>query len=125
MYVCETRTNPRTKRLKRSFFPGVVLEAWSLMPYVVPFILYFGLTWIAARYPEHYAWSYPAVVVIVGVVMFRPLYRRDLLKPHVRIVPGVVVGLAGIALWIGISHLEWDQRIGALLPSWDQRPAFD
>jgi CAAX prenyl protease-like protein len=91
-----------------------------MIPYVVPFILYLGLSQFAATYPEHYAWLYPALVVVVGAVTFALLYGRGILRPHIRVIPGVVVGLAGIALWIAICHLDWDKRIGALLPPWLQ-----
>jgi CAAX prenyl protease-like protein len=37
-----------------------------------------------------------------------------------RVLPGLIVGIVGIALWIGICQLEWDERIAALLPSWLQ-----
>jgi CAAX prenyl protease-like protein len=115
-----------------------------MAPYVIPFILYLGLTQIPAAYPEQYAWLYAAVVVVVGIVTVVLLYgpfaqigkwqshfdgtARELLRPHVRVLPGVIVGLGGIALWIGIFHLGWDQSIRNLLPSWlqpDSRPGFN
>jgi hypothetical protein len=99
-----------------------------MVPYVVPFVLYLGLTQIVAAYPKYYAWLYPAVVGVVGSVMVWLLYGRRLLRPHARVVPGVIFGLAGIALWVGICHLEWDRHVAALLPSWLQpgpRVGFD
>jgi CAAX prenyl protease-like protein len=99
-----------------------------MIPYVVPFVLYLGLTQLASAYPKYYAWSYPALVVVVGGVTFALLYGRAILRPHFRVLPGVVVGLVGIALWIAICQLEWEKQIGALLPSWLQpgpRPAFN
>ena len=99
-----------------------------MVPYVLPFILYLGLTQLAAAYPKHYAWLYPTVVVVVGAITVPLLYGRRIIRPHIRVVPGVVVGIVGIVLWIAICHLDWDKRFSALLPSWLQpgpRAGFD
>jgi hypothetical protein len=53
---------------------------------------------------------------------------RELLRPHAQILPGIIVGLVGIALWIGIFQLGWDQGIRDFLPSWlrpESRPGFN
>jgi CAAX prenyl protease-like protein len=89
-----------------------------MIPYVVPFLLYLGLVQIPAAYAEHYACLYTAAVVIVGVATFWLLYGRGLLRPHLRVAAGIIVGLVGIALWIVICQLAWDEHISALLPSW-------
>jgi CAAX prenyl protease-like protein len=66
--------------------------------------------------------------LVVGAATVRLVYGRGLLRPHARVLPGVVVGLAGIALWIGICHLALEEQIAALLPGWLQpgpRIGFD
>jgi CAAX prenyl protease-like protein len=88
-----------------------------MIPYVVPFLVYLGLVQIPAAYPEHYAWLYSAAVVITGLITFWLLRGRGLLGPHARVGPGILVGLVGIALWIGICQLAWDEHIAAVLPS--------
>jgi CAAX prenyl protease-like protein len=88
-----------------------------MTPYVLPFVLYLVLTQIAAAYPEHYSWTYPAVVIVAGAATVWLLRGRQLFMPHRRIFPGVFVGFVGIVLWIGICRLEWDERLAALLPS--------
>jgi len=101
-----------------------------MLPYVLPFALYLGLTYVVGMedLKAHYAWLYGATVLLVGAVTTGLLYRRGLLRPHARIIPGIVVGLVGIALWIGIYNLGWDQYLAAHLPTLIQprpRPGFD
>src|SRR6266849_5708463 len=95
--------------------------------YVLPFILYLGFTQVAAAYPDQYGWLYPAAVVLVGAITIGLLRGRHLLGPHGNVVAGVSVGLIGIALWIGLCRLDWEQTVAAYLPSWLQpkRAAFN
>src|SRR5262249_10113832 len=79
--------------------------------------LYLGSMQVLPQYPEHYPWLYATVVLVVGTVTAGCLWGRQLLRPHLRIVPGVVVGLVGIALWIGLFHLHLEQPILAYRPS--------
>lgn len=99
-----------------------------MAPYIVAFVLYIGGTWVCGEFPEHYAWLYPTLVILVTVATFVLLYGRRLLRPHWHVVQAALVGLIGIALWIAICHLEWDQAIATLLPSWlrpEPRVGFD
>jgi CAAX prenyl protease-like protein len=95
--------------------------------YVLPFLLYLGATQIAAAYPDQYGWLYPAAVALVGAVTIGLLHGRRLLGPHWNVLAGVLVGLAGIALWIGLCQLHWEQTIARYLPSWlhSKRAAFN
>src|SRR5436305_10948934 len=118
----------QTRTAGQEGIPHKITGSTALVPYVLPFVLYLGLTWAAAGYPQHYAWLYPTIVALVGAVTFCLLRGRGLLRPHLRVLPGIVVGLVGIALWIAISHLDWDQRLHAYLPSWlrpGPRPGFN
>jgi CAAX prenyl protease-like protein len=99
-----------------------------MVAYVVPFVLYLVLTQLPAALPQYYAGLYSAVVVIVGAVTVVLLWGRGLLQPHRRVLAGVVVGLVGIALWIGLSSLNLERRWIAYLPTSLQpsdRPAFN
>lgn len=116
----------------------------NFISYVAPFLLYLGLTQIPAAYADYYAWLYPVVVILVGAATIALIYSpfgqnrethsgfkgtpRELLRPHARILPGLVVGVVGIALWIGIFRLGWDDDIRSFLPSWlqpESRPGFN
>ncbi len=95
--------------------------------YVLPFILYLGFIQVQAAYPEQYGWLYPATVALVATVTVGLLRGRRLLEPHWNVLPGVSVGLIGIALWIGLCRLNLEQAVTAHLPSWLQakRTAFN
>jgi CAAX prenyl protease-like protein len=99
-----------------------------MLPYIVPFLLYLVLTQFPPLYPESFAWLYTAVVVLVGLVTIGLLAGRRLLQPHVQVLSGVAVGLLGFVLWIGLSHLNLEHRVAAVLPGWLQpkeRAAFN
>lgn len=99
-----------------------------MIPYVLPFVLYLGLIQLPAAYPATYAWSYPAVVLAVGVATIALLWGRGLLRPPPRVLPGVLVGLVGIALWIGLCSLDLEQQLAVYLPALlrpGPRPGFD
>jgi CAAX prenyl protease-like protein len=88
-----------------------------VIPYVVPFVLYLVLSQIPAKFPEQYAWLYPGVVVIVGGVTIGLLRGQRILRPHANVFPGVAVGLIGIALWIGLCHLNLEASLFGFLPN--------
>jgi CAAX prenyl protease-like protein len=99
-----------------------------MIPYVLPFILYLVASQVCATFPKYFAFLYPSLMLFVAATTAVLLYRRRLLQPHWRIVPAVLVGLVGIALWIAICRLEWDQVIDGFLPTWlrpSLRPGFD
>jgi uncharacterized protein len=95
--------------------------------YVLPFVLYLAFTQVIAAYPDQYAWLYPAVVLLVGFVTLSLLRGRRLFRPHRDVLAGVIVGLIGIALWIGLCRLNLEQPAGVYFPSWLQpkRAAFN
>jgi CAAX prenyl protease-like protein len=99
-----------------------------MLPYILPFALYLGLTQLASAYPDYYAWLYPAMVAGILAVTVPLVYTQRLLRPHLRVLPGVVVGLVGIVLWIALCQLNVEATLVQLLPSWlrpDPRPRFD
>ena len=89
-----------------------------MLAYVLPFALYLALTQIPSAFPRHYAWLYSAVVLAVGCVTVSLLRGRRLIRPHRRVILGLIVGLVGIAVWIGLSGLGFEQAVGAHLPTW-------
>lgn len=88
--------------------------------YVVPLVLYLALTQVAATYPEQYGWLYPSLVLVVGAVTVVLLRSRRLIQPHRHVLAGVIVGLVGIALWIGLCRLQVEQHLAAYVPPWLQ-----
>ncbi|CAN2045202.1 CAAX prenyl protease-related protein [Candidatus Magnetomoraceae bacterium gMMP-1] len=99
-----------------------------MIPYVLPFVLYLVLTQIPSKFINYYAWLYPAVVIMTGSVTIYLLKGRRIIRPHRDIFAGVIFGLAGIALWIGLSHLALEKYILEYLPEWLQpgpRMAFN
>jgi CAAX protease family protein len=93
-----------------------------MIPYVLPFILYLAATQVCATFPQCYAWLYPSLMLLVAAAAAVLLYRRRLLRPHWRVVPALLIGLIGIALWIAICRLEWDQVVAGFLPTWLRPP---
>jgi len=99
-----------------------------MIPYTLPFILYLVLTQVPPAFPESYGWLYPVVVLVVGSVTVGLLHGRRLLCPHREVLPGVAVGLAGIAVWIVLSHLDLESSLRASLPGWlrpEERAGFN
>jgi len=98
------------------------------LSFVGPFALYWILTQVPPLYPDYYAWTYPAVVILAGAGTVALLYGRQILRPHRHVAAGVAAGLVGIALWIFLSHLQLERYLSALLPEALQpkgRVAFD
>ena len=106
-----------------------------LKAYVLPFALYLLGTALIAEFDEGwYPWAYAAVVVLVTAVLVWSLREKGslrgtgILRVHRRVVPGVVAGVVGIAIWIGLSHLRVEQTVSQWLPTWLQsgeRVGFD
>lgn len=84
--------------------------------YVVPFVLYLLGTSIAALTHGGYPLAYCAAVVVVGIATWLLLRGRRIVVPHWHVAEAVVVGLVGIALWIGLSELRLDEWIADYLP---------
>jgi CAAX prenyl protease-like protein len=105
------------------------VHPWLIaLPYIAPFVLYLTLTQIPPAYPDDYAWMYPTVVLLVGTTSILLLRGRRMLIVHRHVLPGVAVGLAGIALWIGLCHLRLEKQLAAYLPEMlrpKERAAFD
>lgn len=86
--------------------------------YVVPFVRYLLGTSFAARVLSLYPLLYTAVVALVGIITWLLLRRRRIVVPHWRVAAAVVVGLVGIALWIGLSEWRLEEQIAPHLPGW-------
>lgn len=84
-------------------------------------MLYLVGTNFVARFEEGYPVAYSCLavalcLVMVGLWLSLPKEQRSKSKPHLRIWPGIIVGLAGIALWIGLCELDLERSIGQFLP---------
>jgi len=70
------------------------------LPYVAPFAIYFAL--LSVRSLQTLIWMYP--VATIGVAAALWVFRKDYDELRVNVsVLAVVVGLAAIAIWIGID----------------------
>ncbi|MBC8413083.1 MAG: CAAX prenyl protease-related protein [Nitrospira sp.] len=99
-----------------------------MLPFVAPFILYLLLTQIPGEFPELYPGLYAASVVITGTAAIILLRGTGIIKIHRNVLPGIIVGLAGIVIWILISRLNLEAQISAYLPEFlksETRPAFN
>jgi hypothetical protein len=87
-----------------------------MIPYVLPFCLYLGLTQIPSAIPDHYALGYSLAVVVAGATTITLLWRRRLLRPHGDVAAGILVGIVGILVWIFLCRLGWDEALAGHLP---------
>ena len=104
-----------------------ILESRAL-PYIAPFAVYLLLSQAAALEIEFYYWLYPLCFVITSSVMVLLLRGKDIIRPHMQVMPGVAAGTVGIILWIALSSIGLHQVLIDLLPRWLQpsaRPAFN
>ncbi len=87
--------------------------------YVIPFILYLlGTSFVARFGDEWYPLLYGGLVLGMLAYLAWLLVGKSILKPHWRVLPGIVVGLVGIALWIGLASLHLEEQLTQWLPSW-------
>jgi len=92
----------------------------GMIPYIVPFVLYLLFSQVAASYSEFYPWLYIATVIMVSGATIYLLSGRHLFRPHINVVPGIIVGLVGIFIWILLSNSHLDEAVISLLPVWLQ-----
>ena len=86
--------------------------------YIWPFFTYLIGVSVASRLGSMYPLAYAAVVVLVGAVTWSVLRGHRIVVPHWRVGEAVIVGLVGIALWIGLSELGLERNIATHLPEW-------
>lgn len=86
--------------------------------HIAPFVAYLLGTAFIARFGDEW---YPVLYsgLVVGFCVWLPwLYAgQQIFKPHWRVLPAVLVGLLGIALWISISQLHIETQLAAYLPN--------
>lgn len=100
----------------------------SMLPYVLPFALYLLLTQIPMKFPAHYPLLHGVCVGIVGLATIYLLRSKRLFQIHRNILPGVLVGIGGIFLWIVLCNINLEASIMRYLPEWLQpepRAAFN
>ena len=90
----------------------------SASPYLLPFVVYVLGVSLAAQFPSQYPLVYAAVVVVVTTLSWRLCRGRGIFIPHCRVGGAILIGLVGIALWIGLSELRVEERIAEYLPGW-------
>ncbi len=99
-----------------------------LQAYLLPFVLYLLGTNVVSLWPEFYAAGYAIVALVVSLATWWLLRGRGIVTPHRRIGAAVLVGIVGIALWIGLSELRLEARIASYFPEWlrpGPRPGYD
>ena len=93
------------------------MENSKATAYVAPFIMYLvGTTLISRLDASYYPVGYALVALSVAITAAFLLRESEAIKVHWRILPGVLVGTVGIALWIWLSDLQVEQAIGQYLP---------
>ncbi len=100
----------------------------SILPYVLPFALYLLLTQIPLQFPAYYPWLHALCVALVGLATIYLLRGKGLVRIHGNILPGILVGIGGILLWIVLCDLQLEAAIMSYLPDWLQpqpRAAFN
>ncbi len=101
----------------------------AALVWTAPFVLYLVLTQAISIAPEtYYPWLYTTCVVITGAITIYLIAKARPVKPHARILPGVVFGLVGIVLWIYLDRLGMEQYLYRVFPAWlrpEARVAFN
>lgn len=87
------------------------MKNWPWLPYVVPMALYLAL--LLAESPANVAWLYPVKVAAVAGVLWYYRKSYEELRPGFSLL-AVVVGLAAIAIWIGIA--PYYPKLGSTQP---------
>ena len=86
---------------------------------ILPFVIYLaGSAWLAKLPTQWYWFAYTIVATTSALAAWKlldPESRRQLIQPHLRIAPALLVGFLGIGLWIALSHLQIEKRF---LPEW-------
>lgn len=103
-------------------------QSASTLPYVLPFALYLLLAQIPMQFPAHYPWLHALCVGLVGLATIYLLRGKELIQMHRNILPGILVGIGGIFLWIVLCNFQLEAVIMRYLPHWLQpsaRAAFN
>jgi len=93
-------------------------EPVTAKSYVLPFITYLVGVNVVSWLPDHYPLAYTLLVLLTATVTWMVLRGRQIVVPHWRVFPAVLVGVFGIVLWIGLSEPRWEEHLARYLPSW-------
>lgn len=94
------------------------MKSHPAIVFVLPFLLYLGGVSLAANAGDAYPLAYAGVVAAVAFACWTLLRRQPVFAPHAKVAAPIVVGLAGIAIWIFLSELKLEQHISSFLPEW-------
>ncbi len=84
--------------------------------YVVPFAAYLVGATIVSQMPSVYPVAYGVMIAVVIAVTLYLMRGKKVIVPHWRVGEAVVVGLVGIALWIGLCELDLESTVAGYLP---------
>ena len=99
-----------------------------MLPFVLPFALYLGLTALAASRDDHYALMYTAAVLVCIAALVWAVPRVRAFRISGRILPAVGAGVLGAFVWIVLARWAPEAELVRFLPSFfqpSQRAAFD
>ncbi len=99
------------------------------LPWIAPFVSFLLCIKVVVSAPEqYYPWLYTLCVIITSAFTVYLLVISKAVRPHLRIAPGVLFGLVGIALWIYLCGLDLESHVAGMLPEWlkpEARAAFN
>ena len=81
-----------------------------------------GTAFIGRFGKSGYPIGYTLVAVLVAISIFVLCRNREIFKPHWKVLPGVGLGLLGIAAWILLSKLHLERYVTDLLPTFLKPP---
>jgi len=85
--------------------------------FIIPLVLYILGTSLISNLPlEWYPITYAVVVAIVATACWFLIRKEGIIKPHGRVLIGIVTGLIGVFLWILVSHLHLEDLLSTILP---------
>jgi CAAX prenyl protease-like protein len=84
--------------------------------YIAPFIVYLVGATVAGNFDSYYPLAYSLLVAMVAMVTLWSWRASGAIRPHPRILLGVVVGVVGIVLWVLLSELKLEAYVTAWLP---------
>ena len=88
----------------------------SLPPFVLPLVVYMAGATLASAFDRWYplAYSFTTLATLIACVWL--LKGRGIIRPHLNVATGVLVGGLGIVVWIWVSGLHLEDSLFQFLP---------